>query len=99
MSKIDEFMEELKTLNESNLRPITPSKIPVGKYRVEQEKDINRAMSSLGGGGGGGGTDSNRTSRSTSPAPSRLPVGAWRNKLSTYKKVMEKQENKAAYDF
>ena len=54
-----EFMDELKSLNESaaNIRPITPSKIPVGRYRVEQEKDINRAMS------GGGGTDSNRTSR------------------------------------
>ena len=52
-----EFMDELKSLNESaaNIRPITPSKIPVGRYRVEQEKDINRAMS--------GGTDSNRTSR------------------------------------
>ena len=86
-----EFMDELKNVNENNLRPITPSKIPVGKYRVEQEKDINRAMS-------GGGTDSNRTSRSTSPAPSRIPMGNWRNKMSAYKKVMEKQESQANMD-
>lgn len=87
-----DFMDELKSLNEtslSNVRPITPSKIPVGRYRVEQEKDINRAMA-------GGGSDSNRTSRSTSPAPSRLPVGNWRTKVVAYKKVMEKQESAAA---
>ena len=44
----------------------------------------------------GGGSDSNRTSRSTSPAPSRLPVGNWRTKVVAYKKVMEKQESAAA---
>lgn len=75
-----EFMEEVKNASESNVRPITPSKIPVGSWRVDEEKDINRAMA---------GGD---RSRAASPAPSRIPVGGWRNKLSVYKKVMEKQE-------
>ena len=87
------FMEELKNVNEVNLRPVTPSKIPVGKYRVEIEKDINRAM--LNGSIGNGGTDSNRTSRSTSPQPvSRIPMGNWRNKTTAYKALMERKEKK-----
>ena len=87
------FMEELKNMNELNIRPVTPSKIPVGKYRVDFEKDINRAL--LGGTNENGGTDSNRTSRSTSPTTvSRIPVGHWRNKTSAYKKLMERQEKK-----
>jgi hypothetical protein len=87
------FMEELKNMNELNIRPVTPSKIPVGKYRVDFEKDINRAL--LGGKDENGGTDSNRTSRSTSPTTvSRIPVGHWRNKTSAYKKLMERQEKK-----
>lgn len=87
------FMEELKNMNELNIRPVTPSKIPVGKYRVDFEKDINRAL--LGGTDENGGTDSNRTSRSTSPTTvSRIPVGHWRNKTSAYKKLMERQEKK-----
>ena len=32
------------------------------------------------------------TERSASPAPSKIPVGGWRSKVSVYKKVMEKQE-------
>jgi len=73
---------------------MTPSKIPVGSFRVEAEKDINRA---LNGGGGhaaaaaGGHHDQNR-SRASSPAPSKIPIGGWRGKLSVYKSVMEKQE-------
>lgn len=89
------FMEELKNMNEVNIRPVTPSKIPVGKYRVEIEKDINRAMLNGTNGNSGGGSDSNRTSRSTSPTPvSRIPVGHWRNKTTAYKKLMERQEKK-----
>lgn len=88
-------MEELKNMNEVNIRPVTPSKIPVGKYRVEIEKDINRAMLNGTNGNSGGGSDSNRTSRSTSPTPvSRIPVGHWRNKTTAYKKLMERQEKK-----
>ena len=38
---------------EADLRPVTPSKIPVGAFRVEEEKAINRALT-------GGAQDSNR---------------------------------------
>ncbi len=84
--KAREFEEELKNISEtSNARPVTPSKIPVGSWRVEEEKDINRALA--------GGSDISR-SRAVSPGPSRIPVGGWRTtaKLSVYKKVMEKEE-------
>ena len=78
-----EFEEELKAAaSETNLRPITPSKIPVGGWRVQEEKAINRA---LNGGGEG-------TRRTSSPGPSMIPMGKWRSKLSVYKKVMDKQE-------
>merc|ERR1712223_1179746 len=85
-----QFQEEIRNMSESQssaavMRPVTPSKIPVGSWRVEEEKDINRALS---GGSDGG----NSRSRATSPNPSRIPVGGWRNKLSVYKRVMEKQE-------
>ena len=85
-----EFQEELRNMkaeaNPAVMRPVTPSKIPVGNFRVEQEKEINRALS--------GSSDSVGSSRSraTSPNPSRIPVGGWRGKLSVYKRVMEKQE-------
>lgn len=93
------FMEEVrKTETESSLRPVTPSKIPVGAFRVEEEKAINRALSSSCNGS----MDSNRrsTERAVSPAPSRIPClgGAWKSKLpklSTYSKVMDKQEKAA----
>ena len=40
-----EFEQELKKeVSESQVRPVTPSKIPVGSWRVEEEKDINRAL-------------------------------------------------------
>jgi hypothetical protein len=81
-----EFQEELRNMAETtSVRPITPSKIPVGSWRLDEEKDINRALS-------GGGVDRESRSRAASPAPSRIPVGGWRSKLSVYKKVMEKQE-------
>ena len=54
---------------EVDLRPITPSKIPVGAWRAEEERAITRALN--------GSMDSNRQSggeRSVSPAPpSRIP--------------------------
>ena len=79
-----QFQEELRNMvSEVSVRPMTPSKIPVGSFRVEAEKDINRALN-------GGGHDSR--SRASSPAPSKIPVGGWRSKLSVYKSVMEKQE-------
>ena len=56
---------------EADLRPITPSKIPVGAWRAEEEKAINRALN-----GPNGSMDSNRQSseRAVSPAPpSRIP--------------------------
>ena len=84
-----EFQEELKSINEINVRPVTPSKIPVGSWRVEEEKELNRALA-----GSNGLLDSNRrsTDRSASPAPSKIPIGGWRGKLTVYKKVMESQE-------
>ena len=79
-------------MNEVNIRPVTPSKIPVGKFRVEMEKDINRAMFN-------GGSDSNLTSRSNSPPPvSRIPLGNWRSKATAYQKLMERQEKKELSD-
>ena len=78
-----EFEEELKAAaSETNLRPITPSKIPVGGWRVQEEKAINRALN-------GGGESK---SRAVSPGPSRIPMGNWRSKLSVYKKVMDRRE-------
>ena len=52
---------------EADLRPITPSKIPVGAWRAEEEKAINRALN--------GSMDSNRDERSVSPNQpvSRIP--------------------------
>lgn len=79
-----EFEEELKNIGqETNVRPITPSKIPVGSWRVEEEKDINRALN---------GDRKTSESRSASPAVSRIPVGGWRSKVSVYKSVMEKEQ-------
>merc|ERR1711936_55207 len=42
------FMEQVRrTEQEADLRPVTPSKIPVGSFRVEEEKAINRALSGI----------------------------------------------------
>lgn len=87
-----QFQEEIRNMSEAPpsavLRPVTPSKIPVGSWRVDEEKDINRALSGSDPGPSLGGP----RSRATSPNPSRIPVGGWRNKLSVYKRVIEKQE-------
>merc|ERR1712051_793120 len=71
-----EFQEEIRnmkpeTTSSAVMRPVTPSRIPVGAFRVEQEKEINRALS--------GSSDSvgNSRSRATSPNPPRIPVGGW----------------------
>jgi len=89
------FMEEVKKLETAaDLKPVTPSKIPVGSFRVEEEKAINRALN----GSGNGFMDSNRRSseRAVSPSPappvvSRIPMLS--NKLgANYKKVQEKIE-------
>ena len=59
-----DFMEETRrNEKEANLKPVTPSKIPVGSFRVEEEKAINRALN--------GQTDSNRAA--SPPPPSRIP--------------------------
>merc|ERR1712029_100053 len=59
-----DFMEETRrSEKEANLKPVTPSKIPVGSFRVEEEKAINRALN--------GQTDSNRAA--SPPPPSRIP--------------------------
>ena len=90
-----QFQEEIRNMSEAPpsavLRPVTPSKIPVGSWRVDEEKDINRALSGSDPGPGGL-AGSGPRSRATSPNPSRIPVGGWRNKLSVYKRVIEKQE-------
>jgi len=58
------FMEEVRhSEQEADIRPVTPSKIPVGSFRVEEEKAITRALHSTGS-----------PERSVSPAPvSRIP--------------------------
>ncbi|XP_023320900.1 kinesin light chain 3 [Eurytemora carolleeae] len=84
------FMEEVRRgEQEADLRPITPSKIPVGAWRAEEEKAINRALN-----GPNGSMDSNRQSseRAISPAPpSRIPKFSF--KLgANYRAVQEKIE-------
>jgi hypothetical protein len=62
------YFQVRKSEQEVDLRPITPSKIPVGAWRAEEERAITRALN--------GSLDSNRQSgeRSVSPAPpSRIP--------------------------
>ena len=75
-----------KNEKEADLKPVTPSKIPVGTFRVEEEKAINRAIN---GGPTNGSMDSNRQSseRAISPAPpSRIPK--FSSKLgANYKRV------------
>jgi len=83
-----EFTNELKKFeSEANVKPMTPSKIPVGNFRLEEEKAINRALTN-------GSSDSNRQpmTRSSSPAPpSRIPKFFGSN----YTRVKEKMEKVA----
>merc|ERR1719323_203163 len=79
-----DFMEETRrNEKEANLKPVTPSKIPVGSFRVEEEKAINRALN--------GQTDSNRAA--SPPPPSRIPK--FFKPSSNYIKVKEKMEKAA----
>jgi len=82
------FMEEVrKSEQEVDLRPITPSKIPVGAWRAEEEKAITRALN--------GSLDSNRQSgeRSVSPAPpSRIPKFSLTKLGPKYRAVQEQIE-------
>jgi len=86
------FMEQVRrTEQEADLRPVTPSKIPVGAFRVEEEKAINRALT----GGGAGQGDSNRQKSPPPPPVSRIPK--FSTKLGTnyarVKDLMEKAAN------
>eukprot|EP00092_Neocalanus_flemingeri_P029237 GFUD01031740.1.p1 GENE.GFUD01031740.1~~GFUD01031740.1.p1 ORF type:complete len:257 (+),score=92.69 GFUD01031740.1:74-844(+) len=89
------FMEEVRmSEEEADIRPVTPSKIPVGAFRVEEEKAINRALSA---GPGQGSADSNRRAveRSSSPAaPSRIPKFA-SGLGASYRRTQEKIEKAA----
>ena len=70
-----DFMEETRRQEkEATLKPVTPSKIPVGSFRVEEEKAITRALN--------GQADSNRAA--SPPPPSRIPKFF---KASNYMKV------------
>lgn len=88
------FMEEVrKSEQEADLRPITPSKIPVGAWRAEEEKAINRALNN-----NNNNQQQNQSQewqsepRAVSPAPpSRIPKFSL--KLgNNYKAVQEKIE-------
>jgi len=82
------FMEEVRlSEQEADIRPVTPSKIPVGAFRVEEEKRINRALNAGPGQGS--------PERSISPAaPSRIPKFASSLGVN-YKRVQEKIEKTA----
>lgn len=86
--RCNDFLKEVKIIElDLSGKPITPSKIPVGHYRLEEEKAINKALN--------GCNDSNRQpkTRSCSPvAPSRIPKFFGAN----YSKVKEKIEKSAA---
>ena len=87
------FMEEVKHINEANLRPVTSSKIPIGKFRVEAERDQGSSM--LAEISESGAIDSNLNNRCSSPPPiSKIPMGDWRNKTTAYKNLIEKHEKK-----
>ena len=86
-------MEEVKNINETNIRPVTPSKIPIGIFRVEAEKDP--VSSILEGISENGGIDSNLNNRCSSPTPiSKIPLRDWRNETTAYKNLIEKNEKK-----
>ncbi len=85
-----EFEEELRREERERVaRPVTPSRIPVGSWRVEEERDINRALN-----GERSPSSAGSSSRNPSPAPSRIPtLGSWRSKAGTaYSSLMKKEE-------
>merc|ERR1712157_476087 len=79
-----QFLEQTRqNEKEANLKPVTPSKIPVGSFRVEEEKAINRALN--------GHHDSNRA---TSPIPpSRIPKFSGGSNYIRVKEKIEKAAN------
>merc|ERR1711915_105357 len=80
-----DFMEETRrNEKEATLKPVTPSKIPVGSFRVEEEKAINRAL-----------TVHNDSNRAVSPPPSRIPKFFSKIPSSNYMRVKEKMEKAA----
>lgn len=86
-----QFLEQTRrNEKEANLKPVTPSKIPVGSFRVEEEKAINRALN--------GHHDSNRQPSNdkdrghSPPPPSKIPKFF---KASNYIRVKEKIEKAA----
>jgi len=92
------FMEQVrKSEQEADLRPVTPSKIPVGAFRVEEEKAINRALNGSGipvPASNNSNMDSNRQ-KSPPPAPvSRIPK--FSAKLgANYRRVQDMMEKAA----
>jgi len=95
------FMEQVrKSEQEADLRPVTPSKIPVGAFRVEEEKAINRALNGSGipvptsNSSNNSNMDSNRQ-KSPPPAPvSRIPK--FSAKLgANYRRVQDMMEKAA----
>lgn len=92
------FMEQVrKSEQEADLRPVTPSKIPVGAFRVEEEKAINRALNGSGipvPTSNNSNMDSNRQ-KSPPPAPvSRIPK--FSAKLgANYRRVQDMMEKAA----
>merc|ERR1719376_945067 len=86
-----------RTEQEADLRPVTPSKIPVGAFRVEEEKAINRALNSSGiplPTSSSSHNDSNRQ-KTLPPAPvSRIPK--FSAKLgANYRRVQDMMEKAA----
>lgn len=82
------FMEQVRRSElEADLRPVTPSKIPVGAFRVEEEKAINRALT-------GGAQDSNRQKSPPPVTVSRIPK--FSSKLGVnYRRVQDMMEKAA----
>jgi hypothetical protein len=79
------YTQVRKSEQEVDLRPITPSKIPVGAWRAKEERAITRALN--------GSLDSNQQSGelSVSPAPpSRIPKFSHTKLGPKYRAVQEK---------
>ena len=88
-----------KEEKEAALKPVTPSKIPVGNFRVEEEKAINRAIT---GAPMNGSLDSNR--RSSESNNSIVSPGSKIPKISVklgthYRKVQVNMLSEASQHF
>ena len=67
-TNVDIVFQLRRSEQEADLRPITPSKIPVGAWRAEEEKAINRALN--------GSCDSNRNVLEFIPKKIKLNGGS-----------------------